>query len=104
MASGNDHQIKKVAVIGAGAAGIATVKLYTLPKTSRLLSDCPANRYLEAENYFSTIDIFEQRGHIGGLWKHTPETSGDGLFRVPQTDPHVSLERPVPRISSNGEQ
>jgi cation diffusion facilitator CzcD-associated flavoprotein CzcO len=32
---------------------------------------------------------------VGGLWKYTPETSGDGLFAVPQSNPRIGLERPV---------
>ena len=53
------------------------------------------SRYLHAEQAFDVIDIFEQRGHFGGLWRYTPESAGDSMFSVPQTSPHLGLEQPV---------
>ncbi|KAF2435229.1 FAD/NAD(P)-binding domain-containing protein [Tothia fuscella] len=70
-------RVKNVAIIGAGPSGLAAAK------------------FLLAEKAFTRIDVFEQRNHVGGLWKYTPETSGDGLFAIPQTNPQVGLEKPV---------
>jgi cation diffusion facilitator CzcD-associated flavoprotein CzcO len=58
----------------------------------------PWFRNLLAEKSFSRIDVFEQRNNVGGLWDYTPEASGDGMSAVPQTDPHVGLEKPVWRV------
>ncbi|KAF2405164.1 flavin-containing monooxygenase [Trichodelitschia bisporula] len=69
--------VHKVAIIGAGPAGLAAAK------------------YLKNEGAFQTIDVFEQRDDIGGVWGYTPESSGDHLFSVPQTDAHLGPEQPV---------
>jgi thioredoxin reductase len=53
------------------------------------------SRYLHAEQAFDVIDVFEQRGYFGGLWRYTPESAGDSMFSVPQTSPHLGLEQPV---------
>jgi len=29
------------------------------------------------------------------LWQYTPETEGDGVFHIPQTDPNVGFEQPL---------
>ncbi|KIW03317.1 uncharacterized protein PV09_05528 [Verruconis gallopava] len=68
---------KRVAIVGAGPSGMAAVK------------------YLNAERAFDAITVFEQRRHVGGIWRYTAQHSGDGMFDVPQTNPHVGLEQPV---------
>jgi cation diffusion facilitator CzcD-associated flavoprotein CzcO len=55
----------------------------------------PWLRHFLAEKAFSRIDVFEQRSNVGGVWNYTPETSGDGFSSVPQTDPHIGMEKPV---------
>ncbi|KAF2671426.1 putative flavin dependent monooxygenase [Microthyrium microscopicum] len=73
---------QRIAVIGAGAGGLTAAK------------------YLRAEKCFSVIDIYEQRSATGGLWIHSPQISGDGIFSVPQTDPSPGPEIPVESGSS----
>lgn len=58
MASVTPSAVDAVAIIGAGASGLA------------------AARYLQCEAAFSTIAVFEQRGAVGGLWNATPDMSG----------------------------
>lgn len=50
--------IKKIAIIGAGPAGLAAAK------------------YLLAEG-FQSLDIFEQRTEVGGVWNYNPKTPGE---------------------------
>ncbi|CAK7221939.1 monooxygenase [Sporothrix bragantina] len=52
-------KIDRVAVIGAGACGLA------------------AARYLQAEQAFSLIRVFDQRSVTGGLWNYTPLKVGE---------------------------
>ncbi|CAK7216768.1 monooxygenase [Sporothrix curviconia] len=75
--------IDRVAVIGAGACGLA------------------AARYLQAEQAFSLIQVFDQRSVAGGLWNYTPLTDGQ-----PQEDAVVSpvydlLETNIPHTLMN---
>lgn len=49
-----DCDIQKIAVIGAGSAGIAAAK------------------YLVAENAFQNVTVLEQRASSGGMWNYTP--------------------------------
>ncbi|KAL2863323.1 putative flavin dependent monooxygenase [Aspergillus lucknowensis] len=65
-------QIRRIAVIGAGPSGLAAVK------------------YLLAEKCFETIDVFEKRSYIGGVWNHCP-----GALKE-------SASTPVPQLSPNG--
>lgn len=65
--------INRIAIIGAGASGLA------------------AARALLAEDCFAAIDIFEQRGALGGVWNYTPQTAPVAL---PSTDP-AAVEAPV---------
>lgn len=65
--------IQRIAIIGAGASGIASAKA------------------LLAERAFQTIEIFEQRGSIGGIWNYTLETD---TVLIPSTDPSI-VEQPV---------
>ncbi|KAI1619535.1 dimethylaniline monooxygenase (N-oxide forming) [Exophiala viscosa] len=65
---GSASSIKRIAVIGAGPVGVSCAK------------------YLLAENVFDTIDIYEQRDGVGGIWNlSVPERSRH--IPVPQTDP-----------------
>jgi len=57
-------------------------------------------RYLEAEKYFTTIDVYEQRSTAGGVWNYTPENDADATFAIPSTTPDVGLEQPVWRGST----
>ena len=72
-----DRPIDRVAVIGAGPAGLATAK------------------YLAAEKRFSLIQVFEQRGEVGGVWNPTPHKSITSDFCAPRTLPSEELEAPV---------
>jgi cation diffusion facilitator CzcD-associated flavoprotein CzcO len=58
---------------------------------------------LKAEKVFSAIDVYEQRENVGGLWNHTSEKSGDGFFHVPQTNPHLGLEKGVRKDETSSE-
>jgi cation diffusion facilitator CzcD-associated flavoprotein CzcO len=80
--------VDAVAVIGAGASGLA------------------AARYLQSEAAFSTIAVFEQRGAVGGLWNATPHVDaaapGDGEppFASPVYDGlHTNLPHSLMRFS-----
>ncbi|KAI9880920.1 MAG: hypothetical protein M1830_009988 [Pleopsidium flavum] len=74
------HNVKSIAIIGAGPAGIATAK------------------YLLAEKAFEKIDIFEQRSTVGGVWNYSPD-SPRGTINIPQVDPDQPVEEPVWRSS-----
>ncbi|KAJ5280310.1 hypothetical protein N7478_005682 [Penicillium angulare] len=70
--------IRRVAVIGAGPAGLASVK------------------YLRAENYFEQIDVFEQRSSAGGTWNYTPPSVKSSISTpVPHLNPHEPVEEPI---------
>jgi len=66
--------INKVAVIGAGPAGIAAVK------------------YLTAQG-IQDITIFEQQDHVGGIWRYYG--FAPGTCPVPQEDPHCPPDEPL---------
>ncbi|PVH92764.1 FAD/NAD(P)-binding domain-containing protein [Periconia macrospinosa] len=76
--------IKRVAIIGAGPAGLAAVK------------------YLKAESAFSQIVVFEQRARVGGVWNYTPAVppSYQTDFSIPRTKPASAVETPWRRTSS----
>lgn len=89
--------VHKVAIVGAGPSGLAAAK--------HLLAQGQGS-------VFRDIDIFEQRGEVGGVWLHTPwvtardsgpEARKDGrvLDEVPLTDPFVGADEPafLPRSS-----
>ena len=58
-------------------------------------------RYLLAEDYFHTIDVFEQQASFGGVWNYTNELQG--TIDIPQINPHQPLEDPIWRSAkSNG--
>jgi len=60
--------IRRVAVVGAGAGGLV------------------AARALREEGCFTAIDVFEQRGNVGGVWNYTPQTKPTD---IPSVDPNV---------------
>ncbi|KAL8802874.1 MAG: hypothetical protein Q9200_006435 [Gallowayella weberi] len=76
--------VRKVAVVGAGPAGIATVK------------------HLLAEGHFEVIDVFEQQANTGGVWNYSSYAPLNELS-VPQTSPHQPLEEPRWDPSKPGE-
>ncbi|KAL8697709.1 MAG: hypothetical protein Q9224_002178 [Gallowayella concinna] len=76
--------VRKVAVVGAGPAGIATAK------------------HLLAEGHFEVIDVFEQQANTGGVWNYSSYAPLNEL-RVPQTSPHQPLEEPRWKPSKPGE-
>lgn len=67
--------VKRVAIIGAGPSGLAAAK------------------FLRAEEYFDTIDVFEQQSEVGGVWHYTP-SSGEEVS-IPSTNPNIPLEKPI---------
>ncbi|KAL9011060.1 MAG: hypothetical protein Q9173_004060 [Seirophora scorigena] len=69
------RDIRKVAVIGAGPAGVATAK------------------QLLAEDHFQAIDVFEQQASTGGVWNYNSYAPSQELS-VPQSNPHQPLEEP----------
>ena len=80
-------KIDRVAVIGAGACGLA------------------AARYLQAEQAFSLIQVFDQRPIAGGLWNYSPlnenepaKAKDDASVVSPVYD---SLETNIPHMLMN---
>ncbi|KAH6689624.1 thiol-specific monooxygenase [Plectosphaerella plurivora] len=68
--------VKKVAIVGAGPAGLAAAK------------------YLRARACFETITIFEQQDRVGGVWYYSQDPPSE--LKVPQTTPFVGHEKPLP--------
>ncbi|KAH7361958.1 thiol-specific monooxygenase [Plectosphaerella cucumerina] len=68
--------VKKVAIVGAGPAGLAAAK------------------YLRARSCFETITIFEQQDRVGGVWYYSQDPPSN--LDVPQTTPFVGPEKPLP--------
>ncbi len=62
------HIISRIAIVGAGPVGVAFAK------------------YLVAEKAFSTIDIYEQRDRVGGIW-NLSEPFESKRIQIPQIDP-----------------
>lgn len=60
--------LKRIAIIGGGPTALAS------------------GRFLLAENAFDTIDIFEQRSNVGGIW-NLSEPVNSRRLPVPQIDP-----------------
>ncbi|EEP79044.1 hypothetical protein UREG_03890 [Uncinocarpus reesii 1704] len=70
--------IRKVAIIGAGAGGLTAAK------------------YLLAERYFDRIDIFEQRDRVGGVWNYSPASDKARIsIPVPQENANPPVEEPI---------
>ncbi|OJJ53901.1 hypothetical protein ASPSYDRAFT_187060 [Aspergillus sydowii CBS 593.65] len=83
------QQVRRIAVIGAGPAGLASVK------------------YLLAEKFFDTIDVFERRSFAGGVWNYSPSALKEAIpTPVPQLSPNEPLEEPswLPREASRNTQ
>lgn len=68
--------IRRVCIIGAGAAGLSFCK------------------YLKAEGCFTAIDVYESMTEVGGAWNYTPVVSSRPL-PAPTTIPHAELEEPI---------
>ncbi|KAJ6107554.1 hypothetical protein N7523_008877 [Penicillium sp. IBT 18751x] len=68
------NPVRRVAVIGAGPSGLASVK------------------YLLAEEYFDQIDVFEQRSCVGGAWNYCSSLC---KTRFSTTVPHLNPDEPV---------
>ncbi len=67
-------------------------------QSSRCLQDSEltermAYRYLLAEDYFDTIDVFEQQASFGGVWNYSNDPIG--RMDIPQTNPHQPLDDPI---------
>lgn len=75
MGSLGEAVIKRIAIVGAGPAGVTAAK------------------YLWAEDAFHTIDIFEQQGSLGGVWNYSNVDELD-TTPIPQTNPHQPVEEP----------
>ena len=87
-------KIKKIAVIGAGPAGLAAAKSVLFTRLPiHVTNTLP--RYLLAEKAFSEIVIFEQRLNVGGVWKATPSLKEDKNFTIPQTVPSLVPTEPA---------
>jgi len=53
------------------------------------------SRSLLAENVFKTIEVFEQRRTVAGVWNYTPENDSTARMSIPQTDPHQGFDKPM---------
>ncbi|EED17017.1 dimethylaniline monooxygenase, putative [Talaromyces stipitatus ATCC 10500] len=71
----DDFKIDRIAIIGAGAAGLA------------------AATYISGEQQFSHIEVFEQRSSAGGTWNYSSAKRVPGLA-VPKTTPDHNNETP----------
>ncbi|EEA21409.1 monooxygenase [Talaromyces marneffei ATCC 18224] len=74
-------KIDRIAIIGAGAAGLA------------------AATYLSSEEQFSHIEVFEQRNSPGGTWNYSSEKRAPKVT-VPKTTPDDNNETPYEPASS----
>ncbi|KAM3516244.1 hypothetical protein MY11210_000003 [Beauveria gryllotalpidicola] len=97
--------VKSIAIIGAGSAGLAAAKyepphpIQPLPPTVPLylpaaliyshMRECA--RYLLAEKKFSRIVIYEQRASTGGIWNTSPLQQEPG-FSIPRASPSSAHE------------
>ncbi|KAI1975430.1 hypothetical protein LOZ04_001248 [Ophidiomyces ophidiicola] len=71
-------EIRRVAIVGAGVGGLAAAK------------------YLLAEQHFDTIDVFEQRDCVGGVWNLSPAShKAELLTPVPQENAKFPTEKPI---------
>lgn len=68
-------QVRKVAVIGAGPAGLSAAK------------------YLKAQGSFDSITVFEQQDEVGGIWKYSDLAPGP--YPAPQADPFFAPDTPI---------
>ncbi|ODA84095.1 hypothetical protein RJ55_02613 [Drechmeria coniospora] len=74
-------RVSKIAIIGAGPAGLATAK------------------YLRDQGDFESIVVFEQQDEVGGIWNYSDVAPGP--YPVPQLDPFFPPDAPVPSSSSS---
>ncbi|BDD58742.1 hypothetical protein MPDQ_008012 [Monascus purpureus] len=71
-------KIRRIAVIGAGPAGLASAK------------------FLLAEKFFDKIDVFEQRNSVGGIWNYSPSSYKSKIpTTAPQLNPNEPPEEPI---------
>lgn len=70
--------VHRIAIVGGGPTGIACAK------------------YFVAEQAFSTIDVFEQRGNVGGVWNLSGNQRSSRV-KVPQTNPRYGTTDPIDR-------
>ncbi|OAP64564.1 hypothetical protein AYL99_00536 [Fonsecaea erecta] len=71
--AGPVRPVSRIAVIGAGPVGVSCAK------------------YLLAEQAFATVDVYEQRGRVGGIWNLSlPDRSK--RIPIPQTDPRYGQQ------------
>ncbi|OAL37987.1 hypothetical protein AYO20_02820 [Fonsecaea nubica] len=76
--------ISRIAIIGAGPVGVSCAK------------------YLLAEKAFAAIDIYEQRGRVGGIWNLSlPDRSK--RIPIPQTNPLYGQRVLIPRTQDESE-
>lgn len=66
--SADPMSIKRIAIVGGGPTALAS------------------GRFLLAENAFDTIDIFEQRNNVGGIWNLSKPVNSSQI-PIPQIDP-----------------
>ncbi|KIW92725.1 uncharacterized protein Z519_06573 [Cladophialophora bantiana CBS 173.52] len=71
---GRTWPVSRIAVIGAGPVGISCAK------------------YLLAEKAFATIDIYEQRDRVGGIWNLSPPERSRRI-PIPQIDPRYGQQQ-----------
>ncbi|KAF7546317.1 hypothetical protein G7Z17_g8523 [Cylindrodendrum hubeiense] len=76
MAPEKQLEVSRVAIIGAGASGLAAAK------------------YLLAEKKFSEVRIFEQRATPGGTWNYSPLTR-EPNFTIPRTQPSAVPDQAI---------
>ncbi|KAL4886266.1 hypothetical protein BJY04DRAFT_178775 [Aspergillus karnatakaensis] len=70
--------VRRIAVIGGGPSGVAAVK------------------YLLDEKCFDTVDVFERRSSLGGVWNYSPASLKETTpVPVPQLNPNELVEEPV---------
>lgn len=67
--------VKKVAIIGAGPAGIVTLNelLHTSSNGSSTITSPTTESPLPSSPAFEEIVVFEQSDNYGGVWQHTPK-------------------------------
>lgn len=80
----SSSKISRIAIVGAGPVGVSCAK------------------YLLAERAFETIDVYEQRDRVGGIWNLSSPTRSRKI-PVPQEDPRYGHHRAESTSNANGE-
>lgn len=100
------HRVRRVAVIGAGACGLAAARYVQISPHIRnnflvIEPNCECRyRYLVAERCFDQIDVLEQRDQVGGVWNHSFAAEKDQLpSEIPQENVSPPLEQPIWRAA-----